>query len=105
MAAGAPISGKNYTPKLFALECRINAEDPANNFLPQIGKITGFHTPEDVRVDTGIITAGSLTIQGHMPSGMRDAFVTDKWNPTAMLLADFGQVQSVASNLPYVSGF
>ena len=62
-------------------------------------------TVVDVRVDTGVITAGSLTIQGHMPTGMRDAFVTDKWNPTAMLLADFGQVQSVASNLPYVSGF
>lgn len=62
-------------------------------------------TVVDVRVDTGVITAGSLTIQGHMPAGMRDAFVTDKWNPTSMLLAHFDQVKGVAASLPYVSGF
>ena len=37
-----------------AFEVRLYAEDPANNFLPQIGKITGFKTPEDVRIDTGV---------------------------------------------------
>jgi len=59
----------------------------------------------DATVETGVITAGSLTVQGHMPTGMRDAFVTDKWNPTSMLLADFGRVRSTAASLPYVSGF
>jgi 3-isopropylmalate/(R)-2-methylmalate dehydratase small subunit len=59
----------------------------------------------DARVDTGVITAGTLKIQGHMPAGMRDAFVTDKWNPTAMLLADYDAVRGTASRLPYVSGF
>jgi 3-isopropylmalate/(R)-2-methylmalate dehydratase small subunit len=62
-------------------------------------------TVVDARVDTGVITAGTLKIQGHLPAGVRDAFLTDKWNPTAMLLADFDKVKGTASSLPYVSGF
>jgi acetyl-CoA carboxylase, biotin carboxylase subunit len=55
-AAGVPISGKNYTPKLFAMECRINAEDPANNFRPSPGKITNLHLPggHGVRIDSHV---------------------------------------------------
>ena len=62
-------------------------------------------TVVDARVDTGVITAGSLKVQGNLPSGVRDAFVTDKWNPTSMLLADYDTVWATASKLPYVSGF
>ena len=62
-------------------------------------------TVVDARVDTGVITAGSLKVQGNLPSGVRDAFVTDKWNPTSMLLADYDTVRATASKLPYVSGF
>jgi 3-isopropylmalate/(R)-2-methylmalate dehydratase small subunit len=62
-------------------------------------------TVVDARVDTGVITAGSLKIQGHLPAGLRDAFLTDQWNPTSMLLADFDRVRSTASHLPYVAGF
>jgi hypothetical protein len=36
---------------------------------------------------------------------MRDAFLTDQWNPTAMLLDRFDEVRAVAAGLPYVSGF
>jgi 3-isopropylmalate/(R)-2-methylmalate dehydratase small subunit len=59
----------------------------------------------DIRVDTGLVTAGTLKIQAHMPPGMRDAFLTDQWNPTAMLLDQFDQVRAVADRLPYISGF
>src|SRR5260221_12817879 len=45
IAAGIPITGKNYFPHLHALECRINAEDPYNNFRPSPGKITTLHVP------------------------------------------------------------
>ena len=62
-------------------------------------------TVVDARVDTGVISAGSLKVQGHLPAGVRDAFVTDKWNPTSMLLADYDTVRATASTLPYVSGF
>lgn len=62
-------------------------------------------TVVDARVDTGVITAGTLKIQASLPAGVRDAFITDKWNPTSMLLADFDQVKATAASLPYVSGF
>src|SRR5690606_41539600 len=53
-AAGVPISGKNYTPQLHSIECRINAEDPYNDFRPSPGKITVLHAPggHGVRLDT-----------------------------------------------------
>jgi acetyl-CoA carboxylase biotin carboxylase subunit len=56
IAAGVPISGKNYEPKIHAIECRINAEDPYNDFRPCPGKITNLHTPggHGVRVDSHI---------------------------------------------------
>jgi acetyl-CoA carboxylase biotin carboxylase subunit len=56
VAAGIAISGKNYEPKKHAIECRINAEDPANNFMPSPGVITDLHKPggHGVRVDTHV---------------------------------------------------
>lgn len=56
VAAGVPISGKNYYPQLHAIECRINAEDPFNDFRPSPGKIMVLHTPggHGVRVDSHI---------------------------------------------------
>jgi acetyl-CoA carboxylase, biotin carboxylase subunit len=56
VAAGVPISGKNYFPQLHAIECRINAEDPYNDFRPSPGKITTLHTPggHGIRVDSHI---------------------------------------------------
>jgi acetyl-CoA carboxylase biotin carboxylase subunit len=54
LAAGDPISGRNYYPKMHAIQCRINAEDPFKNFAPSPGKITSYHSPggHGVRLDT-----------------------------------------------------
>ncbi|MGB2086495.1 MAG: acetyl-CoA carboxylase biotin carboxylase subunit [Flavobacteriaceae bacterium] len=56
VAAGIPISGKHYLPNLHSIECRINAEDPYNDFRPSPGKITNLHVPggHGVRLDTHV---------------------------------------------------
>ncbi len=56
IAAGVPISGLNYEPTRHAIQCRINAEDPFNNFRPTPGKITTYHAPggHGVRIDTHV---------------------------------------------------
>ncbi|HKG70216.1 MAG TPA: acetyl-CoA carboxylase biotin carboxylase subunit [Segetibacter sp.] len=56
IAAGEPISGKSYEPQKHAIECRINAEDPYNDFRPSPGKITVLHQPggHGVRVDSHV---------------------------------------------------
>lgn len=56
VAAGVPISGKNYTPNLHSIECRINAEDPFNDFRPSPGLITTLHSPggHGIRLDTHV---------------------------------------------------
>ena len=53
LAAGEPISGRNYYPTMHAIQCRINAEDPYKNFIPSPGKITDYHCPggHGVRID------------------------------------------------------
>ena len=62
VAAGVPISGKNYLPQLHAIECRINAEDPYNDFRPSPGKITTLHMPggHGVRLDTHVYSGYSI---------------------------------------------
>lgn len=56
IAAGEKVSGKNYYPQMHAIECRINAEDPYNDFRPSPGKITVLHQPggHGVRVDSHV---------------------------------------------------
>lgn len=62
VAAGVPISGKNYLPQLHSIECRINAEDPYNDFRPSPGRITTLHAPggHGVRLDTHVYAGYSI---------------------------------------------
>ena len=59
----------------------------------------------ETRVDTGVVTAGTLSVNAALPPGVRDSFLSGQWNPTAMLLDEFDEVRNVAARLPYVSGF
>jgi acetyl-CoA carboxylase, biotin carboxylase subunit len=56
IAMGEKISGASYIPEMHAIECRINAEDPYNDFRPSPGKITHYHQPggHGVRVDSHV---------------------------------------------------
>ncbi|WP_025762799.1 acetyl-CoA carboxylase biotin carboxylase subunit [Dyadobacter tibetensis] len=62
VAAGEPISGVNYIPQLYAMECRINAEDPGNGFRPSPGKITNLHFPggHGVRIDSHVYSGYTI---------------------------------------------
>ena len=56
LAAGESISGRNYYPKMHAIQCRINAEDPDRNFAPSPGTVTDYHGPggHGIRIDTHV---------------------------------------------------
>lgn len=58
IASGEPLSYKQDEIKIngHAIECRINAEDPINNFIPSIGLITNYIEPggPGIRVDSGV---------------------------------------------------
>ena len=58
MADGKTVPKENALPNLHSIECRINAEDPYNNFRPCPGKITSFHAPggHGIRLDTNVYT-------------------------------------------------
>ncbi|GGB86878.1 acetyl-CoA carboxylase biotin carboxylase subunit [Flavobacterium suaedae] len=62
VASGVPISGKNYLPQMHSIECRINAEDPYNDFRPSPGKITTLHMPggHGVRLDTHVYSGYTI---------------------------------------------
>jgi len=54
IAMGEKISGEDYFPEMHSIECRINAEDPYNDFRPSPGRITSLNQPggHGVRVDS-----------------------------------------------------
>jgi acetyl-CoA carboxylase biotin carboxylase subunit len=62
IAAGEKISGKNYFPTMHALQCRINAEDPAHDFRPCPGKITDYHCPggHGIRIDAHVYSGYTI---------------------------------------------
>jgi 3-isopropylmalate/(R)-2-methylmalate dehydratase small subunit len=65
-------------------------------------------TPEivlEANVEAGTVTAGALRVAARVPPTLREAFLSGQWNPTAMLLASFDEVRSVAGRLPYLTGF
>ncbi|MGD1843378.1 MAG: acetyl-CoA carboxylase biotin carboxylase subunit [Thermonemataceae bacterium] len=76
VAMGESVSGQNYIPNGYAMECRINAEDPTKDFRPSPGKITNLHIPGGigVRVDTHIYAG--YTIPPHYDSMIAKLIVT-----------------------------
>ena len=62
IASGEAISGLNYYPTMHAIECRINAEDPYNDFRPSPGKITSLHQPggHGIRIDSHVYSGYTI---------------------------------------------
>jgi pyruvate carboxylase subunit A len=64
IASGFPLSLKQKDVKMrgSAIECRINAEDPLNDFVPTPGKIRSYHSPGGIgiRVDSGVYTSYTI---------------------------------------------
>jgi acetyl-CoA carboxylase biotin carboxylase subunit len=62
IASGDAISGLNYYPSMHAIECRINAEDPYNDFRPSPGKITSLHQPggHGIRIDSHVYSGYTI---------------------------------------------
>ncbi len=63
VAAGEPMPLKQDEIGLngWAMEARLYAEDPANGFLPSLGKLEHFVMPADIRVDTGVEEGGEVS--------------------------------------------
>ena len=105
VAAGIAISGQNYFPKLFALECRINAEDPAHGFRPSPGKITNLHLPggHGVRIDSHVYSG--YTIPPNYDSMIAKVIVTGQSREEVLLrmkraLQEF-VIEGVKTTIPF----
>ncbi|HIP48237.1 MAG TPA: acetyl-CoA carboxylase biotin carboxylase subunit [Lutibacter sp.] len=105
VAAGIPIIGKNYLPKMHAIECRINAEDPYNNFRPSPGKITTLHMPggHGVRVDSHVYAG--YTIPPYYDSMIAKLIVTGETREQAIskmkrALNEF-TIEGVKTTIPF----
>ena len=105
LAAGTPISGKNYFPKRHSIECRINAEDPYADFRPSPGKITELNIPggNGVRVDTHVYSG--YTIPSNYDSMIAKLIVTAQTRDEAIAkmkraLEEF-YIEGVKTTIPF----
>jgi acetyl-CoA carboxylase biotin carboxylase subunit len=85
IAAGQPITGKDYYPTKHSMECRINAEDPYHNYRPSPGKILVLHKPggHGVRVDSHIYAG--YTIPPNYDSMIAKLIVTSQSREESIL--------------------
>jgi pyruvate carboxylase subunit A len=64
IASGLPLSIKQEEVRMkgCAIECRINAEDPLNDFVPSPGKLKAYHSPggTGIRVDSGVYSSYTI---------------------------------------------
>jgi acetyl-CoA carboxylase, biotin carboxylase subunit len=105
VAAGHKITGKNYYPKMHAIECRINAEDPKNNFRPSPGKITTLHMPggHGVRVDSHVYSG--YTIPSNYDSMIAKLIVSAQTREEALVkmkraLSEF-VIEGIKTTVPF----
>jgi acetyl/propionyl-CoA carboxylase alpha subunit len=98
-------TGSFLEPKGWAMECRINAEDPYNNFIPSVGKLTTLLTPTGpgVRVDSGVYSGYEIT--PYYDSMIAKLIVSGETRSEAMLrmrraLSEY-VIMGVKHNIPF----
>lgn len=107
VAAGTEITGKNYYPQMHAIECRINAEDPYNDFRPSPGKINVLHVPggQGVRVDTHVYAG--YTIPPHYDSMIAKLIISARTREEAILkmkrALDEFVIEGIKTTIPFHS--
>jgi pyruvate carboxylase subunit A len=107
IAAGLPLSYEQHqiSHNGYAIQFRVNAEDPKNNFLPSFGRISRYYAPggPGVRTDTAISTG--YTIPPHYDSMLAKVIVwAQNWkdviNRGERALRDMG-LQGIKTTIPY----
>ena len=88
---------------MLGVPCFVTSHDSIEQLQTLIESAPATNIEADVTA--GTVTAGSLRITASVPPALRDAFASGQWNPTAMLLDRFEEVQAVAARLPYLNGF
>jgi 3-methylcrotonyl-CoA carboxylase alpha subunit len=108
IAAGEPlpITQADVKPRGHAIECRLYAENPYNNFLPATGPLLQFIPPEGpgVRVDSGVRTGDAITI--HYDPMIAKIIVYDTTRSDAIRRMQIALANTVvlgtATNLPFL---
>jgi propionyl-CoA carboxylase alpha chain len=110
VAAGEalPFTQEQIARKGWAIECRINAEDPFRNFLPSTGRLVTYRPPAEgdgVRVDTGVYEGGEIPM--HYDSMIAKLIVhgRDRADAIAKMRAALNAfvIRGIASNVPFQS--
>ncbi|MEO6410491.1 MAG: acetyl/propionyl/methylcrotonyl-CoA carboxylase subunit alpha [Burkholderiaceae bacterium] len=106
VAAGEPLAFTQQDVRRdgWAIECRINAEDPLRGFLPSTGRLVAFRPPADgARVDTGVVEGGTIPI--HYDSMIAKLIVhgADRADAIARMrdALDGFVIRGVASNIAF----
>ena len=105
IANGEAISGKNYFPNLCSIECRINAEDPFNDFMPNPGRILNLHLPggHGIRIDTHVY--GGYIIPSHYDSMIAKLITTAQTREEAITkmqrALDEFLIEGVKTTIPF----
>ncbi len=99
-----PFSGDDVATRGWAFEARINAEDPANDFLPAIGTISRWEPPGEpgLRLDAGVGAGSEVTIYYDSMLAKLIAYAPDRAAAIERLRAglDAFRIDGVRTNLP-----
>jgi 3-isopropylmalate/(R)-2-methylmalate dehydratase small subunit len=88
---------------MLGIPCFVASHDAVEELQTLVERAPG--TVIETDVPSGVVTAGTLRVTASLPPALRDSFLSGQWNPTAMLLDRFEEVQAVAARLPYLNGF